>query len=1293
MRKNVYCYFLISSILLINIQLKAQSDFNNFQITYSLHNPTETTIAMLPGDSTHLLVGANTSGVESNATAGYYYSSDYGQSWNGSDNVVNYATVDPTVAFSSNGNCFYSFVSGNQTNVIKSTNEYGSSWNSNPILVSDTLSDKPTMFIDNMPNSPNKNNIYVAFTDINNINSYRILISKAISNTSNPSFSGNVNVSGSFDSHAASIAASSSGNLYVVWSIGNVLASGGEFQTKGIGFNKIAVSNGNMSVGTPMQITSANEIGVWNSNISRYVLKENNSNGVRVNSFPSIAVDPNNGTIYVTWADNRNGDPDILLVKSTDQGQTWLGQNNTPLSTGGQPVRVNNDAIGNGKDQWFPVVNVASDGAVNIAFYDSRSDPGNLLTNTYIARSTDGGLSFGNYLVSNNSFTPTAITSSGYMGDYISMVSTSTDAYPCWMAKDISGNYQLYIADAKFKINVTADQKDANNARLTGTTIGKWEGGPGFTQYTLGSTPITFPLLNYNSTYAFEGYQQLVENNTQKYYQWNSDPDVTNFHLYTIKPGNNNFTSHFNYTYSGVTILDSLLDYPSISLSGNTNVGFADPWLIDYPDPNYGNVKRSEGMSAPVKPKTSPFSPGFSTIQGDAYQGIFLNQSGPNAGWAPPYYSVSFPSNQYVTVNGVNHTLFFQNWTVNSGATLQSSSTNPTPIVFTSTSGLVTAHVKAGQLSNDASAFSNNSQRKFARTSDSTLHMVYSSLGHVWYEISSDGGTTWTLANNGKPLDTNGGKLPALDVQGNDVVIVWEENYYNAVELQVARFNGGIMNRYYPLTAFVDENQAYTQNLDPVIAYDYEERATIAWENKGSSVYPIGIVLEHGVLGSLDSATYTWTTDYAAAIASTNSNCINPTISAAKNPSDQYNMVYNLAWQYNQSSSNYIVNFCKITANTGGVTVSGVSTPSTGSGFWLNYNPSIVSMNDNTARLVWTGYAPWYGYRTAYNYDNTSGTWSSSIINMGSNVLQPYVNNTDDGYFVIGWVQNNGSLTNNLVKSDNIYHIESFNTTGNNLQINNASTYSTMYAMTFENQTTPYTFTRSASISGFQKAANLTVNKGRAEVISYKGDDYVFGAGDIAVDGQNVDFVSLSSLKTLPDEDTVNYFLRTKDFDITDKSNITFGLFHGMISAKDTTGVINSFGNNDYINVKAVLVDAESNEILSQIGSCDIKKGYMFSTDISSYKFNPAGLGSRKVRLELLLDNNIQPSYTINDFFSNGSSVSITKSSTKKISYNEDGAVTTYALNQNYPNPFNPTTIINYQIPKEGIVTIKESVK
>ena len=37
----------------------------------------------------------------------------------------------------------------------------------------------------------------------------------------------------------------------------------------------------------------------------------------------------------------------------------------------------------------------------------------------------------------------------------------------------------------------------------------------------------------------------------------------------------------------------------------------------------------------------------------------------------------------------------------------------------------------------------------------------------------------------------------------------------------------------------------------------------------------------------------------------------------------------------------------------------------------------------------------------------------------------------------------------------------------------------------------------------------------------------------------------------------------------------------------------------------------------------------------------------------------------------------------------ELGIPTVYSLKQNYPNPFNPTTIIAYQIPKEGFVTLK----
>ncbi|HEY7125355.1 MAG TPA: sialidase family protein [Ktedonobacterales bacterium] len=100
-------------------------------------------------------------------------------------------------------------------------------------------------------------------------------------------------------------------------------------------------------------------------------------------SLPAFAADPTTGELYLTWADERFGDSDILLSTSSDGGQTW-----------GAPVRVNDDPKGDGKDQFQPQVVVAPNGVVSIMFFDRRDDPNNFLVDAYLAQSTDGGKTF-----------------------------------------------------------------------------------------------------------------------------------------------------------------------------------------------------------------------------------------------------------------------------------------------------------------------------------------------------------------------------------------------------------------------------------------------------------------------------------------------------------------------------------------------------------------------------------------------------------------------------------------------------------------------------------------------------------------------------------------------------------------------------------------------------------------------------------------------------------------------------------------------------------------------------------
>jgi len=144
-------------------------------------------------------------------------------------------------------------------------------------------------------------------------------------------------------------------------------------------------------------------------------------NRYRLDSFPRMAVSDTTGTVFVTWADDRSGDADVLLVRSTDRGASFSA-----------PSRVNDVAMNN---QIFPAITTYK-GRVDVAFYDSRNDPNAQLLDVYYAQSNDDGLTFlPNVQVTDAAFDPNlGITAGGgaFLGDYNGIASNRAGVHPIW---------------------------------------------------------------------------------------------------------------------------------------------------------------------------------------------------------------------------------------------------------------------------------------------------------------------------------------------------------------------------------------------------------------------------------------------------------------------------------------------------------------------------------------------------------------------------------------------------------------------------------------------------------------------------------------------------------------------------------------------------------------------------------------------------------------------------------------------------------------------------------------------
>ncbi|NVO19586.1 MAG: T9SS type A sorting domain-containing protein [Bacteroidetes bacterium] len=415
---------------------------NSVDVTVTTSNSTqsENSIFVSPTNGAAAINSNNSTPQPSTGSiygADEFNTSDSSSTWGGTfQGAGGGNSGDPTTAIDRSGRWYVGFINNTSGQSVAYSDNQGVNWTVKAVAAApsgfNNMLDKNHMWIDNSESSPYEGNLYDAWTTFGGTNDSQIGISRSTDRGNSWSSAVHISSAVNAGSHnqGVNIKTGPDGQVYVVWAIYDAYPA----DEDALGMAR-SLDGGATYLPATRIITNIK--GIRNHGVTQ---------SMRVNSFPSMAVDlsngPHRGNIYIVWTNvntpgvNTGSGVEVYLIKSSDQGLSW--------ST---PVKVNTDPLGTNKQHYLPWVTCdPSNGNVSIVFYDNRN-----VTSTqaeaWCAISIDAAETFTDFAVSDVAFTPSPIPNmaSNYMGDYLGITANYGVVYPCW-TDTRSGHCMTYVS-------------------------------------------------------------------------------------------------------------------------------------------------------------------------------------------------------------------------------------------------------------------------------------------------------------------------------------------------------------------------------------------------------------------------------------------------------------------------------------------------------------------------------------------------------------------------------------------------------------------------------------------------------------------------------------------------------------------------------------------------------------------------------------------------------------------------------------------------------------------------------